>query len=39
MSFARMLASRGRRDEARATLAGMYNRFTEGFDDRRSETG
>jgi predicted ATPase len=30
--LARLLASRGRRDEARAILAEIYNRFTEGFD-------
>src|SRR5208283_359042 len=28
----RLLASLGRRDEARAMLAGIYNWFTEGFD-------
>jgi predicted ATPase len=32
MSLARLLASKGRRDEARAILAGIYNWFTEGFD-------
>jgi len=32
MSFARMLADQGRRDEARTMLADIYNWFTEGFD-------
>jgi DNA-binding winged helix-turn-helix (wHTH) protein/tetratricopeptide (TPR) repeat protein len=32
MPLARLLASRGRRDEARAMLAEIYNWFTEGFD-------
>jgi predicted ATPase len=32
MSFARLLASQGRRDEARTMLADIYNWFTEGFD-------
>jgi predicted ATPase len=32
MSLARLLASKGRRDEARATLAEIYDWFTEGFD-------
>jgi predicted ATPase/class 3 adenylate cyclase len=32
MSLARLLAKRGRRDEARVMLAGIYNWFTEGFD-------
>ncbi|MGD0291385.1 MAG: hypothetical protein ABSC63_17270 [Candidatus Binataceae bacterium] len=32
MSLARLLAQRGRRDEARARLAEIYNWFTEGFD-------
>ena len=32
MSLARLLAKQGRRDEARATLAEIYNWFTEGFD-------
>jgi len=31
-SLARLLASQGRRDEARAMLADTYNWFTEGFD-------
>jgi predicted ATPase len=31
-SLARWLAANGRRDEARATLAEIYNWFTEGFD-------
>jgi adenylate cyclase len=31
-SLARLLASQGRRDEARAILAEIYNWFTEGFD-------
>jgi len=31
-SLARLLASRGRRDEARAMLAQIYGWFTEGFD-------
>ena len=31
-SLARLLASQGRRDEARTTLAYIYNWFTEGFD-------
>jgi len=31
-SLARLLASFGRRDEARAVLAEIYNWFTEGFD-------
>jgi tetratricopeptide (TPR) repeat protein len=30
--LARLLASRGRRDEAHAMLAEIYNSFTEGFD-------
>src|SRR5205823_5471642 len=34
MSLARLLAKRGRRDEARAMLAEIYNWFTEGFDTR-----
>ena len=32
MSLARLLATRGRRDEARAMLAEIYGWFTEGFD-------
>ena len=32
MSLARLLAKQGRRDEARAMLANIYNWFTEGFD-------
>jgi len=32
MSLARLLASQGRRDEAHAILAEIYNWFTEGFD-------
>jgi class 3 adenylate cyclase/predicted ATPase len=32
MSLARLLAQRGRRDEARAMLAEIYGWFTEGFD-------
>jgi len=32
MSLARLLALRGRRDEARTMLAEIYNWFTEGFD-------
>jgi predicted ATPase len=32
MSLARLLASQGRREEARATLAEIYGWFTEGFD-------
>jgi tetratricopeptide (TPR) repeat protein len=32
MSLARLLRDSGRRDEARATLAEIYNWFTEGFD-------
>jgi predicted ATPase len=31
-SLARLLATQGRRDEARAMLADIYNWFTEGFD-------
>jgi predicted ATPase len=31
-SLARLLAKEGRRDEARASLAEIYNWFTEGFD-------
>jgi hypothetical protein len=33
-SLARLLAKQGRRDGARATLADIYNWFTEGFDTR-----
>ena len=32
MSLTRLLAKQGRRDEARAMLADIYNWFTEGFD-------
>jgi tetratricopeptide (TPR) repeat protein len=32
MSLARLLASQGRREEARTMLAEIYNWFTEGFD-------
>ena len=32
MSLARLLANQGKRDEARAMLAEIYNWFTEGFD-------
>jgi predicted ATPase len=32
MSLARLLAKQGRREEARAMLAEIYNWFTEGFD-------
>ena len=32
MSLAHLLALEGRRDEARAMLAEIYNWFTEGFD-------
>jgi predicted ATPase len=32
MSLARLIASQGRRDEARTMLADIYNWFTEGFD-------
>jgi tetratricopeptide (TPR) repeat protein len=32
VSLARLLASQGRRDEARAVLAEIYSWFTEGFD-------
>jgi class 3 adenylate cyclase len=32
LSLARLLAHRGRRHEARSTLAEIYNWFTEGFD-------
>lgn len=31
-SLARLLAEQGKRDEARAMLADIYNQFTEGFD-------
>jgi predicted ATPase len=30
--LARLLAQEGRRDQARKTLTGIYNWFTEGFD-------
>jgi predicted ATPase len=32
LSLARLLRDTGRRDEARAILAEIYNWFTEGFD-------
>jgi predicted ATPase len=32
MSLARLLASQGRHDEARSTLAPIYGWFSEGFD-------
>ena len=32
MSLARLLASQGRRDDARAMLSEIYNWFAEGFD-------
>ena len=32
ISWARLLASQGRRDEAHTMLAEIYNCFTEGFD-------
>jgi predicted ATPase len=32
LSLTRLLMKQGRRDEARAVLAGIYNWFTEGFD-------
>ena len=32
MNLARLLRDTGRRDEARAMLAEIYGRFTEGFD-------
>ena len=32
MSLARLLASQGKRDEARTMLSEIYNWFTEGFD-------
>jgi predicted ATPase len=32
ISWARLLASQGRADEARTMLAEIYNWFTEGFD-------
>ena len=32
LSLARLLVAEGRRDEARRTLAGVYDWFTEGFD-------
>jgi predicted ATPase len=32
LSLARLLAKQGKREEARAILAAIYNWFTEGFD-------
>ena len=32
MSLAKLLAQQGKREEARAMLAGIYGWFTEGFD-------
>jgi hypothetical protein len=32
VSLARLLATQGRRDGARASLTEIYNWFTEGFD-------
>ena len=32
ISLARLLASQGRRNDARTMLADIYNWFTEGFD-------
>jgi hypothetical protein len=32
MDRSRTLAQQGRRDEARAVLLAIYDRFTEGFD-------
>jgi predicted ATPase len=32
MSLSRLVAAQGRRDEARAMVAEIYNWFTEGFD-------
>jgi predicted ATPase len=32
LSLAHLLFQHGRRDEARRTLAAIYNQFTEGFD-------
>jgi predicted ATPase len=32
MRLARLLAKKGRRDDARTMLADIYNWFTEGFD-------
>jgi predicted ATPase len=32
MSLARLLASQGRREDARTVLAEIYGWFTEGFD-------
>ena len=37
-SLARLLAKQGKRDEARAMLAEIYNWFTEGFRHRRPES-
>jgi class 3 adenylate cyclase/tetratricopeptide (TPR) repeat protein len=34
IGLARLLASAGRRDEARAALSGIYGEFSEGFDTR-----
>jgi predicted ATPase len=34
ISLARLLATQGRRDEARRMLSEIYNWFTEGFDTR-----
>jgi hypothetical protein len=36
-SLARLLKTQGRRDEARALLAEVYDWFTEGFDTRRPQ--
>jgi tetratricopeptide (TPR) repeat protein len=37
ISLAGLLASQGRRDQARTMLAAIYNWFTEGFEHRRPE--